>query len=314
MVETDVVRQPARLAAAPAQRRSPALASMAARARGVLWFVLVIVVMAGLWEGYKALGQALGDTIPGTSLRLPVTTDDLSMPHLRDIVAALVQPARRGADQPLGIYLLTEATVTLREAGYGLLAGAAIGFALAVLLAELRTVQHGLLPWLVASQTVPLVAVAPMIVIWGGKAGLPGWVAVTAISGYLAFFPVTVNTLRGLQSPPAVQADVMRVAAAGRGQTLWWLRLPAALPYLFAGLRLAATASVVGAIVGELSAGTGRGIGRAILTFTYYYANGPEKLYAAVVVAAVCGIAFVQALYLIESVALRHRRVNKEDL
>jgi NitT/TauT family transport system permease protein len=167
---------------------------------------------------------------------------------------------------------------------------------------------RGFMPWVVASQVVPLVAIAPMIVIWGGKLGLPSWMAVTGISAYLAFFPVTINTLRGLRSPARVQVELMQSVAAGPVRAMGYLRLPAALPYLFAGLRLAATASVVGAIVGELSAGTGRGIGRAILTFTYYYSNGPEKLYASVFVAALAGIAFVQMLALLEFLTLRNRR------
>ncbi|WP_283134933.1 ABC transporter permease [Rhizohabitans arisaemae] len=268
----------------------------------------VLVLMAAVWEGYKALGQATGDRLLG--IPFPVATDDLSMPNVGTILGALVEPARRGDPASLGVYLLGEASVTLREAAYGLVAGSLLGLLLAVVFLHLAPVSRGLMPWLVASQTVPLVAIAPMIVIWGGKAGLPPWMAVTGIAAYLAFFPVTINSLRGLKSPPQVQTEFMRSVGASRGQLLFWLRLPAALPYVFAGLRLAATASVVGAIVGELSAGTGRGIGRSILTFAYYYSNGPEKLYAAVLVAAVTGILFVQVLNLIERFALRNRQTR----
>ncbi|MEU8172813.1 ABC transporter permease subunit [Microbispora hainanensis] len=270
--------------------------------------VVVVALLIAIWQGYKALGQATGDRLLG--LRFPVATDDLSMPGMGAILGALVEPARRGASTILGVYLLEEASVTLREAAYGLVAGSLLGLALAIAFLHLPPVSRGLMPWLVASQTIPLVAIAPMVVIWGGKAGLPPWVAVTGIAAYLAFFPVTINALRGLKSPPKVQTEFMRSVGAGRRQFLFWLRLPAALPYLFAGLRLAATASVVGAIVGELSAGTGRGIGRVILTFAYYYSNGPEKLYAAVLVAAVTGIVFVQVLNLLERFALRNRHTR----
>ncbi|WP_103504293.1 MULTISPECIES: ABC transporter permease [Streptomyces] len=288
----------------PSGERARAARGRLANAFGV---VLVIALLAGIWEGYKALGQALGDRIPLIGLGFPVSTDDLSMPHLSSIIGALGEPASSGDSVSLGMYLVGETTVTLREALYGLTAGALLGLALAVLFLHVAPVSRGLMPWLVASQTVPLVAIAPMIVIWAGKADAPAWIAVAAIAAYLAFFPVTINTLRGLKSPPATQLEFMRSVGAGRRQTLLWLRLPAALPFLFAGLRLAATASVVGAIVGELSAGTGRGIGRSILTFAYYYSNGPEKLYAAVLIAALTGIVFVQALAVAERLALRNR-------
>ncbi|MEU5551404.1 MULTISPECIES: ABC transporter permease [unclassified Micromonospora] len=292
------------------RRRSARLAAASRRGRDAVGAVLVVAALAGLWEGYKAVGRAVGDVVPGTRIAFPVATDDLSMPHVWTILGALVEPARRGDATTLGVYLLGETSVTLREAFYGLVAGASLGLLLAVLFLNVVPLSKGLMPWLVASQTVPLVAIAPMIVIWGGKAGAPPWVAVTGIAAYLAFFPVTINTLRGLKSPPKVQLEFMRSVGAGRWQVLGWLRMPAALPFVFAGLRLAATASVVGAIVGELSAGTGRGIGRAILTFAYYYSNGPEKLYAAVLVAAAAGIVFVQSLALIERVALRNRQTR----
>ncbi|MFJ6213522.1 ABC transporter permease [Streptomyces sp. NPDC092296] len=289
-------------AAPTTTRRRRALGATTVNLLGAL---LVVALIAALWEGYKAVGRALGDRIAGWSL--PVATDDLSMPHLWTVLRSLAEPARQGDPTSLAGYLVGETVVTLREACYGLVAGSVLGLALAVLFLHAAPVSKGLMPWLVASQTVPLVAIAPMIVIWGGKAGAPPWVAVTGIAAYLAFFPVTINALRGLKSPPKVQLEFMRSVGASRRQVLLWLRVPAALPFVFAGLRLAATASVVGAIVGELSAGTGRGIGRVILSSAYYYSNGPEKLYAAVLVAALAGIVFVQLLALAERFALRHR-------
>ncbi|MDT0442440.1 ABC transporter permease [Streptomyces johnsoniae] len=276
-------------------------------ARAFLWTALVLLALAALWEGYKALGDATGGRIPGTGLDLPIAADDQAMPHIADIVGALTEPARRGTDTSLAVYLFNEATITFREALLGLAIGSAAGLLLAVGLRESRFASRGVMPWLIASQTVPLVAVAPMVVIWGGKAGMPSWVAVTVLSAYLAFFPVTVSVLRGLNSPQPVHRELMHALAAGRVRTLLLLRFPAALPFLFAGLRLAATASVVGAIVGELSAGTGGGIGRAILTSSYYYSSAPENLYAAVLVAAVTGIVLVQVLRVGESLSLRNR-------
>lgn len=304
-----ITSKPARPDASTNIRRvSARVAALKPRFFNAVIGVSVVALLAALWQGYKALGQATGDQLFG--VRLPIATDDLSMPSVGAILGALVEPARRGSSTPLGVYLLEEASVTLREAAYGLTIGSLLGLAFAIAFLHLPPLSRGLMPWLVASQAVPLVAIAPMVVIWGGKAGLPAWIAVTGIAAYLAFFPMTVNALRGLKSPPRVQTEFLHSVGAGKLQFLFWLRLPAALPYIFAGLRLAATASVVGAIVGELSAGTGRGIGRAILTSSYYYSNGPEKLYAAVLIAAITGIVFVQLLNLVERFVLRNRHTR----
>lgn len=288
------------------ERRGPG--AMLRWVRPTVWFAAVIAFGALCWEGYKALGQATADTIPGTSIALPVATDDISMPHTWAILGSLLDPVRRGSDIPLGWYLVQQAGVTLQNAFVGLLVGGLVGVVLAVLFLHIRPLASGLMPWVVASQTVPLVAIAPMVVIWAGKLNMPAWVAVSMISAYLAFFPVTINTLRGLRSPESIQLEFMRSVAASKWTTLWLLRFPSALPQMFTGLRLAATASVIGAIVGELSAGAANGIGKGILNFTYYYSTGPEKLYAAVLIASLAGIIFVQALGLLEFIALRHRQ------
>ena len=130
--------------------------------------------------------------------------------------------------------------------------------------------ERGLLPYVVASQTVPILAIAPMVVIWLGA----GQLSVAVIAAYLTFFPVTINTLRGLQSPAAEQVELMRSYASSRWTVMWKLRLPAALPYIFTALKVSATASVVGAIIGELPSGIGDGLGRAILDFSSDYSLG----------------------------------------
>ncbi|MGO1544086.1 MAG: ABC transporter permease [Gulosibacter sp.] len=273
----------------------------------------IIAVIAGaavLWEGYKAVGALTGDKIPFTQIPLPVSSSDYAMPHLSSIIGVLFEPASGAGGPSLLSEFLNQLSVTLRESGFGLIIGAAIGCVLAVLLREIVVLGKGLLPWLVMSQTIPLVALAPIIVVWAGAAGLPSWVAVTIISAYLSFFPVVVNMLTGLNSPDPVQIEFMRSISASRRQVLLWVRFPAALPSLFTGLRLAATASVIGAIVGELSAGTGLGIGRAILTAAYYYSNSPETLFAAVLVAALGGVVFVQIISVVELFVLRNRSNN----
>lgn len=270
----------------------------------------VLVAFALLWEGYKALGQLTGDKIPFTQIPLPISSSDYAMPHISAIFAALGEPTSGSSGHTLFTYLIEQLSVTLREAGLGLIIGAVIGCLLAVLLREITILGRGLLPWLVMSQTIPLVALAPIIVVWAGAAGFPSWVAVTIISAYLSFFPVVINMLTGLNSPDPVQIELMKSVSASRVQILWWLRFPSAVPNLFTGLRLAATASVIGAIVGELSAGTGLGIGRAILTAAYYYSNSPATLFAAVLIASLGGVVFVQIITVVEALVLRKRNIN----
>lgn len=295
------------MSAPPPRRLRERVGKVGFALRTTITGIAMLVVLAGLWEGYKAFGQHYDDHFFNTSWELPVATDDLAMPHVRDNLGAFFEPVQRGSDELLITSLLRSAARTLLTAAAGLAVAFVIGFGLALLLLRFTPLRRGLTPWIVASQTVPLVAIAPMIVIWAGKANLPPWAAVAAISAYLAFFPITVNTLRGLSSAAPAEVELMRSYAAGETSTMLYLRIPTALPMMFTGLRLAATAAVVGAIVGELSAGTVRGIGNDLLTYSYFYTNGPEKLYCAVLVAALVGIFFVQLIALADRVALRNR-------
>ncbi|MDQ1135456.1 NitT/TauT family transport system permease protein [Microbacterium sp. SORGH_AS 1204] len=295
---------PSRMAAAAPSRR-------VARVSGPLRSVAIAAALIGsvglVWEGYKALGRAFGDVLPGTNIPFPVATTDAAMPHVAQIVSALASPASAAGGGSLLSYYLVETSVTLRESLYGMLIGAAIGAVLAVVLREIPLFGRATLPWLIVSQTIPLVALAPIIVVWVGGAGLPSWIAVTVIAAYLSFFPVTLNTLTGLNSADPLHVEFLRSISAPRWRVLVHVRIPSALPSFFTGLRLAATAAVIGAIVGELSAGTGAGIGRAILTAAYYYSLAPANLYAAILVASLAGIVFVQIIVLVEWLTLRKR-------
>ncbi|NNE74408.1 MAG: ABC transporter permease subunit, partial [Acidimicrobiales bacterium] len=193
--------------------------------------------------------------------------------------------------------LLGEGLFTLREAAVGFVAGVIIGLALAMVLVRSRWLDRGVVPYIIASQTVPLIAIAPIIVIWGRTNFdfLPwdwqDWMSVSIIATYLTFFPVAINGLRGLKSPAPADLELMESYAASWSQTMWRLRLPAAVPYLFAAFKIAATASIVGAIVGEISAGVSGGLGRRLLNEAFNYTTGPDRLYASVIGAAVLGIA-----------------------
>jgi len=228
--------------------------------------------------------------------------NDLNLPHLQMIAEAFLQPARRNGEFLLVRILADAGLYTFSEAIFGFLFGAILGFGLGSLFAHSRLMERGLLPYVVASQTIPILAIAPMVVIWLGASPL----SVAVIAAYLTFFPVTINTLRGLQSPDTQQVELMQSYAANTWTIMWKLRFPAALPYIFTALKVSATASVVGAIIGELPSGIGDGLGRAILDFSSDYSlTSTPKLWASIVMAAMVGILFFVAVSLTERFVLR---------
>ena len=275
----------------------------------VLYFLLIVLLLGVTWEGYKLLGAPGGKYLRGTAevkvgdervpgplceslglceIELPVKANDRSMPPIKDMVTTIFEPPRRGSDVLLITILFKASLFTLQEAFVGFAIGGLLGFFLGVIFAHSNLLERGLLPYVVASQTVPLLAIAPMVVIWLGGS----WFSVAVIAAYLTFFPVTINTLRGLRSPQPTAIELMQSYAATPWQILWKLRVPAALPYIFTALKVSATASVVGAIIGELPSGIADGLGRVILNFNQYYATGPEKLWASILFASLTGMAF----------------------
>jgi NitT/TauT family transport system permease protein len=167
------------------------------------------------------------------------------------------------------------------------------------------------MPYIVASQTIPILAIAPIIVVGLGSLSIFGWtptpwLRVSVIAAYLTFFPVAVNTVRGLQSADPAAVELMRCYAASRWSIFWKLRVPSALPYLFSAFRISATASVVGAIIGELPSSIQDGLGGAIITFNQYYVLNPEQLWATNLVAAALGISFFLVVVLVEKLVV-HR-------
>jgi NitT/TauT family transport system permease protein len=264
---------------------------------------VVAVALYALWEAFKWVGEKTGLQI-GTFV-----VDDRTFPHLHAIVGQLFEPSRRNG--PLLIEVLWDAALfTAKEAAVGFALGASIGFLLGVLLAHSRLLQRGFLPYIVASQTIPILAVAPMVVVWFGGRGFPDWFSVSIISAYLTFFPVTINTLRGLTSIDPRALELMRSYAANPLQILWSLRLPTSLPFLFAAFKISATASVVGAIIGELPASIQDGLGGAILNFNQYYSTTPENLWATNLVAAALGITFFLAVVIAERLVVRRAPEN----
>jgi len=228
--------------------------------------------------------------------------NNLNLPHLQSIANAFLQPARRNGEFLL-VRILGEAGLyTLREAVFGFAMGTLLGLLLGTVFAHSKLLERALLPYVVASQTIPILAIAPMVVIWLGAS----FASVAVIATYITFFPVAINTLRGLQSPNPIAIELMDSYAASWWTKLWKLRFPAAVPYIFAALKVSATASVVGAIIGELPSGMGDGLGRAILDFSSDYSLiSTPKLWAAIVTAAFVGVIFFIVVTLVERVALR---------
>jgi NitT/TauT family transport system permease protein len=256
-----------------------------------------IAVFWALWEGYRWFGETVGIT-------WPFTVDATNMPHIHDMLHALTEPLQPGGP-PLIQLEWHWALFTAKEAFLGFVIGGLVGFGLAVLLAHSVLLRRGLLPYIVVSQTVPILAVAPMVVVGLGTKGVTPWVSVSVIAAYLTFFPVAMNTLRGLLSPRPRDLELMRSYAADRRGVLWKLRLPASLPFVFTALKIAATASVIGAIIGETPASIQDGLGGAIVNFNQYYSTGPERLWATNIVCAVLGFAFFGAVVLVEHFVLR---------
>ena len=274
--------------------------------RVAMTVLAAVVLLFGMWEGYKWIGQQTGDYWPGTSIELPASTDALTMPHAMDIADELFEEVRDGrARLPLFLFLLKKGWFTLQEAAIGFTLGLTVGLSLAILMLRWRVAERGLLPWINVSQTIPLIALAPIIVTWGRQQDLPDMLSISLIAAYLTFFPVAVSALRGLQSPDSAHVELMRSYAAPWRTTLVKLRLPAARAYLFPALKIAATLSVVGAIVGEISIGTKTGLGRAILEYAQRYAVSPERLYASVIGAAVLGLLVFGLISLAEWIVVR---------
>ena len=265
-------------------------------------FLAVLVALWALWEGYRWLWMETGWT-------RPFVVNSTTMPHLHDIVGALFHPIREG--EPLLLERLFDAALfTAKEAAVGFAIGAMIGFLLGALIARFGVLQRGVMPYVVASQTIPILAVAPIVVVGLGSLSIFGWtpadwMRVAVIAAYLTFFPVTVNTVRGLRSADPAAVELMESYAAREWSVFWKLRVPAALPYLFAAFKVAATASVVGAVIGELPSSIQDGLGGWIINFNQYYALTPENLWATNLIAALLGIGFFLVVVLAEKLAVR---------
>ncbi|MFP5341331.1 MAG: ABC transporter permease [Candidatus Limnocylindria bacterium] len=294
-----------------AGRGGPAGPSIRRRLRPVTGFLTVFVILLVVWELTKLLGgdRWRYDSILGTGIAIdheppfsfPFATD-VKLPHTWDIAVEFTRLDNDGASTLER--LVGAALFTLRNAGIGFALGSLFGLGLAIVLVHVRMLERAMVPIIVASQTIPIIAIAPLIVI-GLKAD---WFGVAIVSTYLTFFPVTIAALRGLRAYDPRALELMRSYAASRGAILRKLRLPAARPYLFTGFRIAAPAAVVGAIVGELPSLIQDGLARQIITGMQYYSLNAEYLWATIVVSSVLGIGVYLLVAGTEAFVLRHER------
>jgi NitT/TauT family transport system permease protein len=285
-------------------------------ARTTLAILAFVFIVAIVWEAFKWL---FGDPwrltdILGTGLAYehepPFSlkqASDVQLPHLWEIARALSEPVQRNSETTLLGHLVGASLYTWQEAIIGFLIGSVIGILLATLFVHSRFAERAFTPYVVASQAVPIVVIAPILVVAFGQ----GLTSVVIVTTYLTFFPVTISEMRGLRAPDPRTFELMRSYAASRWDIWRKLRLPASVPYLFTALKIAAVASIVGAIIGEGPGGIQAGLGRAIIVFFQAYVTSPEKLWATIFAASLTGIAFFMLVRLAE-VAFVRRRGQRE--
>jgi NitT/TauT family transport system permease protein len=281
------------------------------RLRGVGLGLFGLVLLAGVWELYKAFGPANGLVVGGRAIT--PRTGDRAMPHIWDMVTRLAEPATGRRSDPLWMTVLEACGFSLRIAAAGWLIGVVVGLLLALLMQRLRLAEAAILPWVILSQTVPLIAIAPLVRRWGsqleiGPVTWENWMSVAVIASYLAFFPVAVGALRGFSAPDANHVDLMHSYSVGWWRSFLFLRLPASVPFLLPALRLAAANAVVGTVVAEVSIGLRGGIGRMIVEYAAASGGDPGKPWAPIFGAVLLGLAAVGVVALLGRFVQRYRR------
>ena len=273
-------------------------------------FVLSIVLVVALWEMYKVVGPQDGGKLFGAGV-LP-RSNDTAMPHVWTMLSRYGRPEVRGSDKRVWVVVLAGAWFSFRLAIVGFLLGSSIGVGLSIVMSRFRLVERGLLPYLVVSQTVPLIALAPLVALWGGKLHIfgfewPRWFSAAVLGAFLSFFPIAVGTLRGLASAPAAAIELMESYAASWKQILLKLRFPSAIPYMVPAFKLGASGSVVGVVVAEISTGLKGGIGRLIIEYAREATADPAKVFTAVFGAAALGLTMAGVIAISDVYLMRNR-------
>jgi NitT/TauT family transport system permease protein len=251
-----------------------------------MWALAGVGLVVVMWELVKALG---------TVVSLPFDSSNDTMPHVWTIFSGFNTPEVRGSDTTV-LQSVASATVnSLKLALGGFAIGVSVGILLAVIMQRFAFLERGLLPFVIASQTVPLIALAPLIVGIGNKVSFGPFQwgvsqSVMFIAAYLAFFPLSVGALRGLKAPTATSRELMRSYAARPNQVLTKLSFPASIPYLIPAMKVSAAAAVVGTVVAEISAGVRGGVGRLIIEYSRETTAEPAKVFVATLGAVALGL------------------------
>jgi NitT/TauT family transport system permease protein len=255
---------------------------------------------AGERRDMSGLALLLANPGPAASHAFSQDRPRLPAPHQ---VATELWGSTMGLDPTSRRSLVFHAGITLGPTLLGFALGSLAGIALAIGIVYSRVVDRSVMPWAIASQTIPILAIAPMIIVVLNSVGVQGLLPKAIISAYLSFFPVTVGMVKGLRAPSSADLDLMRTWNASATRTLVSLRLPTALPYLFASLKVAVAAALVGTIIGELPTGAVRGLGARLLAGSYY--GQTVQIWSALFAAAIVAASLVALVALAERVTLR---------
>lgn len=199
--------------------------------------------------------------------------------------------------------LVYHAGITLSSTMLGFLMGTIFGIALAVGVVHSRVLEKSMMPWVISSQTIPILAIAPMIIVVLNAIGISGLLPKAMISMYLSFFPITVGMVKGLRSPESMHLDLLKTYSANKLQTFWMLRFPSSMPYLFTSMKIAVAISLVGAIVGELPTGAIAGLGARLLSGSYY--GQTVQIWSALIVAAILAGSLVALVGVADRIMLK---------
>jgi NitT/TauT family transport system permease protein len=298
------ITEPTAAPAAPAASMRSAAGLAGGRAGPVVTViggVRVLWIAAAVWLNAPQVIERTLSSQPGWTavdlLRLTWSMDRPVLPAPHQIVADLWDSiVNWPLDSPRN--LLYHAGVTSAATLLGFAMGTLLGALLAVAIVHSRTLDRALLPWIVASQTVPVLAIAPIIIVILGSMGMSGTFPKAIISMYLCFFPVAVALVKGLRSPGVMETELLHTYAASKRQAFWKLRVPASLPFLFPSLRVGIAAGLVGAIVGELPTGAQAGLGARLLTGSYY--GNTVQIWSALVMSALLGLVLTGCVALAE--------------
>ncbi|WP_439527618.1 ABC transporter permease [Pannonibacter sp.] len=272
-----------------------------------IWYVATVALNAPFQRDiYSRAGQA---DVPFTQLLADTLAQErpvLPSPHQ---VAGEIWDTTVNKKITSNRSLIHHTGITLTSTLTGFVMGTLLGIGLAVLVVHSRVLDMSLMPWVISSQTIPILAIAPMIIVVLNAVGISGLIPKAMISTYLSFFPVTVGMVKGLRSPELIHLDLMRTYSASRAETFWKLRLPYAVPYLFASMKVGIAASLVGAIVGELPTGAVAGLGSRLLSGSYY--GQTLQIWSALIVAAVVAGLLVTLIGLLEKLTLTRMGMNR---